>query len=141
MKYVVEKNNKLAQIKDIKIETKLEPEVLIKGNKIELGRVFYNILDNAIKYTSEKGTITIHDKTISNKYVLSIEDTGIGISKEIIDKIFNPFFRGDASRNTNGAGLGLTLSKKIIENHKGTISIKSLLNKGTNVTISLPVAS
>ncbi len=138
---IVEKNKNLAQVKEIKIETNLESLANIFGNKIDLGRVFYNILDNAIKYTEPNGTISISDKIVSHKYVLTISDTGYGISKEIIEKIFDPFFRGDASRNTDGAGLGLTLSKKIIENHKGTISIKSHENKGTNVIISLPISS
>ena len=70
-----------------------------------------------------------------------VRDSGIGISDAIKNKIFDPFFRGDLSRNTNGAGLGLTLSRKIVENHKGGIIIKSEENKGTNVMISLPISS
>lgn len=138
---VVEKNRKLAKMKEINIETKMESPATILGNKIELNRVFFNILDNAIKYTPPNGTILISDKIISNKYLLTIGDNGVGIPSNILNKIFNPFFRGDTSRNTNGAGLGLTLSKKIIENHKGTISIKSQENIGTNVVISLPISS
>jgi signal transduction histidine kinase len=141
IKDIIEKNKNLALSKKIKIETKIESEATIQGNKIEITRVFYNILDNAIKYTSDEGSVNISDKIISNKYVLTITDSGVGISKEIINKIFDPFFRGDVSRNTSGAGLGLTLSKKIIENHKGTISIKSQINKGTSVIISLPISS
>jgi signal transduction histidine kinase len=138
VKSVVEKNRSLAQAKEITIETKITSPALVQGNKIELNRVFFNILDNAIKYTPPKGIITISDKLTLNKYVVTISDSGVGISKDIIDKIFDSFFRGDVARSTNGAGLGLTLSKKIIENHKGTISIKSQVGKGTNVFISLP---
>lgn len=138
---VVEKNKKLAQMKEIIIETKIESPSIILGNRIELNRVFFNILDNAIKYTPQNGTISISGKIAFNKYVLTVSDNGIGIPANILNKIFDPFFRGDVSRNTEGAGLGLTLSKKIIENHKGTISIKSEENKGTNVTISLPISS
>ncbi len=138
---IVEKNKNLAKIKDIDIELKLTKEAKIKGNRMELSRVFYNVLDNAIKYTKTFGKITISDKTSTNRYIVSIEDTGTGIPKDILDKIFDPFFRGDIARNTNGAGLGLTMAKKIIENHKGTISIKSLENKGTTVIISLPTSS
>lgn len=141
LKLIVEKNKNLAQIKNIKIETKIESYAKIKGDKTELSRVFFNILDNAIKYTKEGGLISISDKTVSSKYVVTISDNGIGIPEDIISKIFDPFFRGDTSRSTEGAGLGLTLSKKIIENHDGTISIKSQLNKGTNVIISLPITS
>ena len=139
--HIVEKNKNLASFKEITIEAKIKSEIIVSGNKIELSRVFYNILDNAIKYTPHGGKITLSDKISLNKYVITITDTGAGIPKDIIDKIFDPFFRADASRSTEGAGLGLTLSKKIIENHKGTISIKSQENKGTSVFITLPLSS
>lgn len=138
---IVNKNKNLAGFKEIDIETKIESKVVVPGNKIELSRVFYNILDNAIKHTPRNGKILIEDKISSSNYILTISDNGEGIPKDIIDKIFDPFFRGDKSRSTEGAGLGLTLSKKIINNHKGTISIKSIENKGTSVIITLPVAS
>lgn len=141
IKSIVGKNKNLAQLKNIKIETKIEEKAMIKGDQTELKRVFFNILDNAIKYTGDGGMISVSDKINSNKYIVTISDSGVGIAEDILGKIFDPFFRGDASRSTDGAGLGLTLSKKIIENHKGTISIKSQVNKGTNVTIALPISS
>jgi signal transduction histidine kinase len=142
IKSIIERSKNLASNKEINLEIKMiESLVTVEGNPVELCRVFYNILDNAIKYTPSKGTILVSDKVFLNKYILTISDNGIGISKNIINKIFDPFFRGDPSRSTEGAGLGLTLSKRIIENHEGTISIKSELNKGTNVIISLPISS
>lgn len=141
LRSIVEKNKNLALIKEINIETKIEKSAIVFGNKIDLSRVFYNILDNAIKYAPYNGKIEVSDTIASDKYIVTISNTGNGISKDIVDKIFDPFFRGDSSRNTEGAGLGLTLSKKIIENHKGTISINSEDNKGTNVIISLPISS
>ncbi|MEI6581078.1 MAG: HAMP domain-containing sensor histidine kinase [bacterium] len=141
VKTIVEKNKNLAYAKNIKIETEIEFKAKIFGNGIELSRVFFNILDNAIKHTPTGGLILVSDKIVSSKYVLTISDNGVGIKEDIIEKIFDPFFRGDTSRSTEGAGLGLTLSKKIVENHKGMISIKSQVNKGTNVIISLPISS
>jgi len=141
LKSIVEKNENLSKLKDINLETKIDTNSSILGNEIELSRVFYNILDNAIKHTSHGGKIIVSGKISADKYLITISDNGTGISKDIIDKIFDPFFRGDTSRSTEGAGLGLTLSKKIIDNHKGTISIKSEENKGTSVIISLPLAS
>ena len=138
---MVNKDKNLALLKEINIETNLKNDATILGNKIDLERVIYNILDNAIKYTPKRGNITVSDEISKGKYILTISDTGNGIPKDIIDKIFDPFFRGDASRNTEGAGLGLTLSKKIILNHKGTIAINSEENKGTNVIITLPISS
>ncbi len=141
VKSIVEKNKNLANLKNINIETKIELPSVVLGNKIELSRVFFNILDNAIKNTLQDGKIFVSDKVVSGKYLLTISDNGVGIKADILNKIFDPFFRGDTSRSTDGAGLGLTLSKKIIENHKGTISVKSQVNKGTNVIISLPISS
>ena len=141
IKSIVEKNKNLAQVKNIKMETKIGEKSFIQGDKTELRRVFFNIFDNAIKYTPHGGEISVSDKVVSNKYFVTISDTGMGIPDDILGKIFDPFFRGDTSRSTEGAGLGLTLSKKIIENHKGTIMIKSQVNKGTNVIISLPISS
>ena len=139
---IAEKNKSLARLKSINIETKIQSGAVVLGNRIELARVFYNVLDNAIKYTPHNGTIMVSGEINFNKYLITISDNGSGIAKESIDKIFDPFFRGDdGSRSTNGAGLGLTLSKKIIENHKGTIAIKSRLGKGTSVIISLPLSS
>lgn len=138
---IAEKNKILAKLKEINIETNIESPAVILGNKIELNRVFYNILDNAIKYTPHGGKISISGAIKLNKYLISISDTGSGIPKQDINKIFDPFFRTDEARNTSGAGLGLTLSKKIIESHKGTIFIKSQKNKGTEVIISLPLLS
>jgi signal transduction histidine kinase len=138
---VAEKNKSLAKIKDIKIETNIEAPATISGNRIELARVFYNILDNAIKYTNYSGLIKMSGEIKLNKYLITISDNGSGIPKNIIDKIFDPFFRGEGARNTSGAGLGLSLSKKIIESHKGTILIKSQEHRGTDVVISLPIVS
>ena len=139
---VVEKSKILASVKNINFEIKImERPIAVKGNEVELGRMLYNILDNAIKYTPADGTIEISDKISINKYILAIHDTGIGIPAKILPKIFDPFFREGASRTSNGAGLGLALVKKIINNHKGNITINSEINKGTNVQISLPIAS
>ena len=141
LKNIVDKNKNLAHIKDINIEAKINSSATIYGNKNELSRVLFNILDNAIKYTNSGGNIFVSDQISSGKYIITIGDDGIGISKDMLIKVFDPFFRADASRNTEGAGLGLTLSKKIIENHNGTILIKSEENKGTSVIISLPISS
>ena len=142
VKSIIEKSESLAASKEINFEIKImESSATVNGSQVELSRLFYNIFDNAIKYTPKKGKIFISDKVESNKYILTVSDTGSGIPKNILSKIFDPFFRGDASRSTEGAGLGLTLSKKIVENHQGTIYLKSQENKGTTVTISLPLSS
>ncbi len=141
LKKIVEKNINLAKIKGIEIKEEINFNANILGDKNEISRVFFNILDNAIKYTPSGGLIIVSDKLVSHNYVIKISDNGIGMKEDVLKKIFDPFFRAEDSRNTSGAGLGLTLSKKIIENYKGSIDIKSQINKGTIVTISFPLAS
>lgn len=136
---VATKMESLAHEKGISIKTSLKNTKTLKGNKIELYRVLYNILNNAITHTKEGGVVTLADSSTNSEYTLTVSDTGVGISKDTLKKIFDPFFRGDSSRNTSGAGLGLTLSKNIIERHNGSISINSEVNKGTEVVIVLPI--
>jgi two-component system sensor histidine kinase CiaH len=138
---IASKMSQFASDKGVMIETNVHSSVLIKGNKTELDRVFYNILNNAIVHTPQGGRIVISDSISSHTYAVTITDTGSGISKDILDKIFDPFFRGDISRSTEGAGLGLTITKKIVENHSGTITIKSQAGKGTTVIVTLPLSS
>ncbi|MEK7564497.1 MAG: HAMP domain-containing sensor histidine kinase [Patescibacteria group bacterium] len=130
----------LARDKGVDIKIVLDDSVNISVNKLEFERVVFNVLNNAITHTQEGGVIIISDKKEKNSYFLIIEDTGSGIPKELIPKVFDPFFRADESRNTVGAGLGLTLAKKIIDNHKGQIHINSEEGKGTQVVISIPIS-
>jgi len=113
---------------------------IIKGNKNLLKTAIVNLLDNACKYSSNKLVkIKLYRK---DKYlVLSIKDKGIGISKEELAKIFEPFYRGSNTRNVKGTGIGLSLCGKIIQIHKGTIDIQSQLGKGTQVYLRLPLES
>jgi signal transduction histidine kinase len=112
----------------------------VHGNQTELGRVFYNILNNALTYTEEGGSVFIHSMTDKHTVTIAFKDTGVGIAKDVLSKIFDPFFRADESRNTHGAGLGLTLAQKIVENHHGFIRVESEVGKGTEVSITLPLS-
>lgn len=98
-------------------------------------------IDNSIKYTPESGKISIDSYLQSNQAVISISDTGIGISKEDLPNIFNRFYRADKSRTkeTGGTGLGLSIAKWIILKHKGTIQVDSTFNYGTKITLFLPI--
>lgn len=141
VRYVLEKNKNLAQAKNISIETKMGSSVTIWGNKVELSRVFYNILDNAINYIPAGGKVSVSDSIVSNKYILVISDNGNGIPKKILSEIFDTSAREGVPQNARGVEFGLALSRKIIENHKGTISIESEEGKGTTVVISLPISA
>jgi len=100
-----------------------------------------NILDNAIKYTQEKGIITIDLKQEGNFAVIRVADTGIGIADDDIKKIFESFYRTDEvkMKRLNGLGLGLTMVKWIINAHKGSIDVKSKLGEGSIFSIYIPM--
>lgn len=102
--------------------------------------VVLNLLDNAIKYT-EKGGILVTAKSDNNFISVSIQDSGIGISQEDIPKLFNKFFRSGnlLVYNQTGTGLGLYISKRIIELHGGRMTVDSIVGRGTTFTFTLPV--
>lgn len=114
------------------------PLVYADRNGIE--RVAVNILTNAIKYTPEGGTIKVYVGFVRSTPYIKIIDTGIGIPKEDLDKIFERFYRVDVSRTREmgGTGLGLSIAKEILDQNDGKIEIKSEPNKGTEVVITLP---
>lgn len=139
----VHKNESIA-IKEKQIQVAFDctdPVVPISGNAHDLKLAFQNVFDNAIKYTPEGGTILIKCRQIDDTYQISFTDSGIGISKEDQELLFNKFFRGKNAVlvETDGSGLGLYLSKKIIEAHGGSITVSSTIGKGSTFTITLPV--
>ncbi len=118
-------------------------EEYIYGNHTFLLRVFNNIIMNAIKYNKNSGKIIFNSYRDSEnkKIIMEISDTGIGIAREEIEKVFLIFERGsNARRNIDGSiGLGLSLVKQIVEDHEGSIEIASTLNVGTTLKITLPL--
>ncbi|MEL6989408.1 MAG: HAMP domain-containing sensor histidine kinase, partial [Bacteroidota bacterium] len=112
----------------------------VKGDKMHLTNVLYNLLDNALKYSKENPTIHFKLKEEPKHIVFEIEDNGIGIKPEYQKKIFDRFFRVPTNdiHNVKGHGIGLNYVADIIEKHHGEIKLKSEENKGTCITISLP---
>lgn len=115
------------------------PEIYADKDAIE--QVILNILSNAIKYTPENGMIKMKVKKQTETVKLIIEDNGIGIPKEDLERIFERFYRVDKarSRDLGGTGLGLSISKRIVESHNGQINIDSKYGNGTIVTVILPI--
>ena len=112
----------------------------VYADKSGIERVVINILTNAIKYTPEGGTIKVYVGFVYNDAYIKIIDSGIGIPKEDLDKIFERFYRVDKSRTREmgGTGLGLSIAKEILDRNDGMIDIKSEVGKGTEVVIRIP---
>lgn len=126
--------------KNLNIETSMtQSEIYADQDKIK--QVIINLLSNAIKYTDHGGTITISTKKYRKKVVLSISDTGIGISKDDLPSIFEHLYRADKSRarNTGGFGIGLSVVKAIVVAHDGLIEVKSEHAKGSEFIITIPI--
>ncbi|MBF0532397.1 MAG: GAF domain-containing sensor histidine kinase [Candidatus Omnitrophica bacterium] len=134
------------QMRDKKIEWKIDmpptlPDVLLDSAHME--RALINILSNAIKFTPENGRVTVTGSLVDAATIkVEIADTGIGIPKDNLPKLFTEFYRADNAihQNIKGTGLGLVLTKRIIEAHKGKIWVTSEIGKGTTFHLTLPVA-
>jgi signal transduction histidine kinase len=113
---------------------------IIRADRDKISQVIINLVSNALKYTPKGGRVDIEVKGTERSVELVVSDSGNGISPEDLLYIFERFYRADKSRNrlTGGSGLGLTITRAIVEAHKGKISVTSELNKGTIFTVSLP---
>ena len=101
-------------------------------------RMISNLLDNAIKYTPSGGSVTVFMNENNTQVVVSVKDTGCGISSNDLPHIFERFYRCDQSRSQSGIGLGLSLARAIARAHGGDITADSLPNQGSTFTITLP---
>ena len=130
----------LALMKHHHLNWQVCSDVLVEGNPEHLRRIFYNVLENAIKYTPEGGHISLQCRTENKRVVVEITDTGIGISEKDVPKVFERFYRSDQARqmDATGRGLGLSITKWLLEIHNGTIDIASSSPSGTTVRITLP---
>ncbi len=138
----LEKVNAQAKNKKIKILINL-PRVNLIGNEKSLTELFVILLDNAVKYSKQGKTVKVSAKKYDSKIQITVEDQGIGIAKEDLPFIFDRFYRAEKSRTKNdyqGYGLGLSIAKRIVTLHNGTISVESETNKGTKFTILLNTA-
>lgn len=113
----------------------------VQADRDGIERVVINIISNSVKYTPDGGKINVYVGYVHNDAYIKIKDTGIGIPKEDLDKIFERFYRVDKarSRQLGGTGLGLSIAKEIIEQNNGSITVESQVGKGTEVVIRIPV--
>jgi signal transduction histidine kinase len=134
----------LAQAKHIKIVPQIPSQsVFIAGDELSVRRLFMALVDNAVKYTPEHGTVWIQLDIEDKQAVIRIRDTGIGISTEDLPRVFDRFWRADKvrSRDEGGTGLGLAIAKGITERHRGTLRVESQLGLGSMFSVRLPLLS
>jgi len=129
------------EAKDIDLVIHIAEELRIMGGRDSLQRVLINLVDNAIKYNVDGGKIDITAEAKQDKVYLSVFNTGSGIPEKDIDRVFEQFYRVEKSRSAQygGSGLGLTIVKRIIELHRGNITIESEPEAWTRVNIFLPI--
>jgi two-component system, OmpR family, phosphate regulon sensor histidine kinase PhoR len=120
-----------------------DQELPIFGDRQNMNQLVDNLLDNAIKYTEEPGTISVRLNSEAGWAVLEVQDTGLGISPQYQQRVFERFYRVDKSRSQSlgGTGLGLSIVKNIAEKHGGTVSVKSQLGSGTTFIFRLPLGN
>ena len=128
--------------KGLTLEENISENIFINGEKDQIKKLISILMDNAIKYTNKNGKISVLLNTENNKVKLIIKNTGEGIRKEHLEKIFERFYRVDDSRDrgTGGYGLGLSIAKAIVEEHKGKIHAESIVKNETSFIIELPLS-
>ena len=115
----------------------------INGNVRLVYEIMYNLVDNAIRYNKENGTVTVKTNTLGNNSILSVSDTGIGIPQDAQNRIYERFYRVDKShsRSTGGTGLGLSIVKHAVKRCNSEITLTSTLNEGSKFTVTFPKAN
>jgi signal transduction histidine kinase len=118
----------------MRLQNDIQNETFLEGNRADLQRAFLNLIQNAIQAIENEGTITVHLQEKEEHYLITIQDTGMGIPEEIRPHIFEPNF----TTKSSGMGLGLAITKQIIEQHQGTITYETKVGHGTSFIIALP---
>jgi len=126
----------------LELQTKDGPMMLL-GDDNALGQMATNLIDNAIKYTTAKGTVTVALTVTEGVAVLAVKDNGLGIDESDQERIFERFYRVDKARSQSlgGTGLGLAIVKHIVQSHKGLLQLNSKLNQGSTFTIKIPLST
>jgi len=134
---------KKAQEKNILLETNLNcPKAVVLGSADRVTQMAINLIDNAIKYTTDGGRVTVGTNKTGEHCMVTVEDNGIGISMEDQRRLFERFYRADKSRSRElgGTGLGLSIVKHIVSSMNGRVLVKSAPGKGSVFTVILPLA-
>ena len=130
----------LARTREKQFEMDVEPMLSMHGSEKQIRQLVSVLLDNAIKYSDDHGQIRLSLKRQSKSVRLTVENTAEAVSKEVLDNMFERFYRGDPSRNsaTKGYGIGLSIAKAVVEAHKGRITAQSPDGRTVKITATFP---
>jgi len=131
-----------AEERRIKLQAALEPGTSMRGDRAQLGLLLSSLIDNALRYTSSRGTVRVRLDTCESKVTFQVADTGRGIPSSELPRIFERFYRVDKARDrqSGGTGLGLAIVRHVAESHGGSVQVESELGRGSTFTVTLPVA-
>ncbi|MFO8067761.1 MAG: ATP-binding protein [Bacteroidales bacterium] len=138
---VIDSIEPLAIQRNIKIDLKSDESVIMTADKNEIEIILNNLISNAVKYNKEDGKVIITIEKSDDKLVVSIKDTGIGMSEDEMDLLFQDFVRikNNKTKYVTGSGLGLSIAKKMAELYKGKISVESKPDEGSTFTVNIPL--
>jgi len=136
---VAEQQAIVAGEKDISIETDIAEGVTVTGDEAMIMRILLNLMDNAVKYGRKNGKVTLSIAEENGYAVCSVEDDGIGISEGDLEKIWERFYRVEASRSEEGAGLGLAMVAALTKAHGGDVDVTSKPGEGSKFKVSFPI--
>ena len=138
---LVEQLEPVAQARSIDLLCERASVVVVEGDAGWLQRLLLNLLDNALKFTGRDGRVVVRVSRDGDTARIDVQDTGIGLSTEDAQHVFERFFRADPARSaiTEGAGLGLSLVQWIAESHRGAVAVQSRLSEGSTFTVTLPI--
>lgn len=131
----------IAGKRDIEIELQTEEDLIAELDEVKMTMAFTNLIENAVKYNKEHGTVMVSTETRDKDLIVSVKDTGIGIPKEAFGRIFERFYRVDKSRSREigGTGLGLSLTQAVVSLHHGEITVESKEEEGSVFTVRIPL--
>ncbi len=133
----------LLEGRTLDIQTQLPEQLTLQADASKLEQVFYNLIENAIKYTQDGGKIRISMQKDGKQMLFAVSDTGVGIPESDLQQVFERFYRVDKarSRETGGTGLGLSIVKQMVKLHGGEVTVESVLGEGSTFTVTLPLAA
>jgi signal transduction histidine kinase len=124
----------------LELQLPVEPPLRVRGDAVRLQQAFGNLLSNASRYSPEGGEISVSARADGDRAVVVVRDTGVGIRRDMLDRIFDPFVR-ESGGSTEGLGIGLTLARTVVQRHHGQISADSDgPGRGSTFVVELPLA-